>query len=67
MAAKKSSEKRLAAALNSMAGDGLTLPPEDMSQFEALIDNYFDDDSGSEFESNCGEEVHSLNFSSYNT
>jgi len=49
MAAKKSSEKRLAAALNSMARDGPTLPPEDMSRFEVLIDNYFDDDSGSEY------------------
>ena len=45
-----------------MAGDRLTLSPENMSQFEVLIDNCFDDDSRSEFESNCGEEVHSLNF-----
>jgi len=61
MAAKKSSGKdgqRLLAALNSMAGDGLSLPSEDHHHLEALIDDYFDDDSGSEWGE---EEVNSLN------
>jgi len=65
MAAKKSSGKdgqRLLAALNSMAGDGLSLPSEDHLHLEALIDDYFDDDSGSELGSEWGEEeVNSLN------
>ena len=63
MAAKKSSVKetqRLAAALNSLAGDELSPPREDIHHFEALIDHYFDDDSGSEFGSECTEAVNSL-------
>ena len=36
-----------------MAGDGLSIPSEDTHNFEALIDEYFDDESGSE----VGEEV----------
>ena len=57
MAAMKSSGKRgqkLLAALNSMGGNGLSVPSEDLYQFEALIDDYFDDDSRSEFGSEWG-------------
>ena len=64
MAAKKSSRQetqRLAAALNSLAGDGLSPPREDIHHFEVLIDHYFDDDSGSEFGSESTEAVNSLN------
>ena len=55
MAARKAVKKRerLLAALNSMAGDGLSIPSEDTRNFVALIDEYFDDESGSE----VGEEV----------
>ena len=35
--------------MNSLVGDGLSPPREDIHHFEALIDYYFDDDSGSEF------------------
>ena len=58
MAAKKvpGRENKLLAAFNSMAGDGISLPSEDISNFEALIDEYLDDDSGSEFGSELGEE-----------
>ena len=66
MAATKLSGKggqKLLAALNSMAGDGLSLLSEDLHQFEALIDDYFDDDSRSEFGSEWGEdEVNSWNY-----
>ena len=55
MAAKagKKGEERLLVVLNSMAGDGLSLPPDDAHNIEALIDDYFD---GSEL----GEEVRLL-------
>jgi len=59
MAANKSSGKggqRLLVALNCVAGDGLSLSFEDLSRFEVLINDYFDDDSRSELGSECGEE-----------
>ena len=61
MAAKKLSRKdgqRHLAALNLMAGDGLSLPSEDLHHLEVLID----DNSESELRSEWGEEeVNSLN------
>jgi len=63
MAAKKSSGKEtqwLAAVLNSLAGDGLSPPCEGIHHFEMLIGYYFDDDSGSEFGSECTEAVTSI-------
>ena len=52
MAAKH--EERVASALKSLSSDGLVLPAEDRQNFEALIEEFFDndddDDTGSEDE-----------------
>jgi len=50
MAAKHGKE-RVVSALKSLSSDGLLLPVNDRENFEALIEEYFDesgDDSGSE-------------------
>lgn len=51
MAAKHN--ERVVSALKSLSSDGLILPEEDRRNFEALIDEFFDDsddDTGSEDE-----------------
>lgn len=51
MAAKHG--ERIASALKSLSSDGLVLPVEDWQNFEALIEEFFDnsdDDTGSEDE-----------------
>ena len=47
MVAKKPDEEWLLAILNSMAGNGLFLLLDDAQNLEVLIDDYFDDESGS--------------------
>ena len=51
MAAKH--EEHIVSALKSLSSDGLSLPVEDRQNFEALIEEFFDnsdDDTGSEDE-----------------
>ena len=51
--AAKCEQERVVSALKSLSSDGLSLPIEDRQNFEALIEEYFDDsgdDTGSEDE-----------------
>ena len=50
-----SQPKRRKSALNSVKGDGLSLPPDDTQYLEVLIDEYFDE-SESEYDDECGSE-----------